>query len=159
MIRYLNNLNFLICDYIFIKCILIKLKQIWWFEVKLAFSKTAIDYIYERNEIFSDSDPNKFVVVMFFHSGGSWTIDICGNILELVEKHKILNEEENFIKWTDLKGGINKIEVYIEKDILPELINQKFILVDAAIGKLENGEKFGMLFIKKDDSVYHSMIY
>ena len=84
---------------------------------------------------------------------------VCGNILELVEKHKILNEEENFIKWTDFKESIDKIEVYIERDILPELINQNFILIDAAIGKLENGEKFGMLFIKKDDSVYHSMIY
>ena len=84
---------------------------------------------------------------------------VCGNILELVEKHKILNEEENFVKWTDFKGKIDKIEVYIEKEIIPELINQEFILIDAAVGKLQNGEKFGLLFIKKDDNVYHSMFY
>lgn len=125
----------------------------------LSFSKTAIDYISERNAIFTDSDPNKFVVAMFFHSGGSWTIDICGNILELVEKHKILNEEENFAKWTEFKEDIDKIEVYIEKVILPELINQHFILIDAAVGKLQNGEKFGLLFIKKENNVYHSMFY
>ena len=121
------------------------------------FSKTAIEYIYERNEIFNDSDPNKFVVAMFFYSGGSWTMAVCGNMLELVEKHKILNEEENFVKWTKFKENNDKIEVYIEKDIMPELINQHFILIDAAVGKLQNGEKFGMLFIKKDDDVYHSM--
>ena len=86
-------------------------------------------------------------------------MDICGNILELVEKHKILNEEENFAKWTEFEGNIDKIEVYIEKVIIPELINQKFILIDAAVGKLHNGEKFGLLFIKKDDNVYHSMFY
>ncbi len=86
-------------------------------------------------------------------------MDICGNILELVEKHKILNEEENFAKWTEFKGNIDKFEVYIEKVIIPELINQQLILIAAAIGKLQNGEEFGLLFIKKDDNVYHSMFY
>ena len=76
-----------------------------------------------------------------------------------MEKHKILNEEENFTKWTEFKGNLNKIEVYIEKVILPELKNQQFILIDAAVGKLQNGEKFGLLFIKKEDNVYHSMFY
>jgi len=76
-----------------------------------------------------------------------------------VEKHKILNEEENFTKWTEFKEDIYKIEVYIEKIILPELINQQFILIDAAVGKLQNGEKFGLLFIKKENNVYHSMFY
>lgn len=84
---------------------------------------------------------------------------VCGNMLELVEKHKILNEEKNFVKWTDFEGNIDNIEVYIEKDIMPELINQQFILIDAAVGKLQNGEKFGLLYIKKDDNVYHSILY
>ena len=84
---------------------------------------------------------------------------VCGNMLELVEKHKILNEEKNFVKWTDFEGNIDNIEVYIEKDIIPELINQTFILIDAAVGKLQNGEKFGLLYIKKDDNVYHSILY
>jgi hypothetical protein len=39
--------------------------------VILSFSKTAIDYISERNAIFNDSDPNKFVVAIFLYSGGS----------------------------------------------------------------------------------------
>lgn len=84
---------------------------------------------------------------------------VCGNMLELVEKHKILNEEKNFVKWTDFEGNVDNIEVYIEKDIMPELINQQFILIDAAVGKLQNGEKFGLLYIKKDDNVYHSILY
>ena len=81
----------------------------------------------------------------------------CGNILELVEKHKILDEEENFVKWTDFGENFEDVEVYIEKVIIPELIDQDFIIIDAAVGKLQNDEKFGMLFIKKDDDVYHSM--
>ncbi len=76
-----------------------------------------------------------------------------------MEKHKILNEEENFTKWTEFKEYIYKIEVYIEKVIIPELINQQFILIDAAVGKLQNGQKFGLLFIKKENNVYHSMFY
>ena len=86
-------------------------------------------------------------------------MDICGNILELVEKHKILSEAVNFTKWTEFEENFDKFEVYIEKVIIPELINQQLILIDAAVGKLQNGEKFGLLFIKKDDNVYHSMFY
>ena len=82
----------------------------------------------------------------------------CGNVLELVEKHKIINEE-HFVKWTDFEENIDNIEVYIEKDILPELISQHNFLIDAAIRELKNGNKFGLLFFKKDDNVYHSMFY
>jgi len=35
------------------------------------FSKTALNYIYERNAVFNDSKPNQFVVAIFFYSGGS----------------------------------------------------------------------------------------
>ena len=83
----------------------------------------------------------------------------CGNMLELVEKQKILDEEENFVKWTDFGENFEDVEVYIEKVIIPELIDQEFIIIDAAVGKLQNGEKFGMLFIKKDNDVYHSIMY
>ncbi len=80
-------------------------------------------------------------------------------MLELVEKHKILDEEENFVKWTDFDENFEDVEVYIEKVVIPELIDQEFIIIDAAVGKLQNGEKFGMLFIKKDNDVYHSIMY
>ena len=83
----------------------------------------------------------------------------CGNMLELVEKHKILDEEENFVKWTDFEENFEDVEVYIEKVVIPELIDQEFIIIDAAVGNLQNGEKFGMLFIKKDENVYHSIMY
>jgi len=83
----------------------------------------------------------------------------CGNMLELVEKQKILDEVENFVKWTDFGENFEDVEVYIEKVVIPELIDQEFIIIDAAVGKLQNGEKFGMLFIKKDNDVYHSIMY
>ena len=35
------------------------------------FSKTALDYIYERNTIFNESKPNQLVVAIFFYSGGT----------------------------------------------------------------------------------------
>jgi hypothetical protein len=82
----------------------------------------------------------------------------CGNVLELVEKNKIIKGED-FIKWTDFKECIDNIEVYIEKDILPDLITHENILIDAAIREFKNGNKFGLLFFKKDDGVYHSMFY
>jgi hypothetical protein len=78
----------------------------------------------------------------------------CGNVLELVEKHKILDDKTEFVKWTDFEKRNDKVEVYIEKTIISELVNQDFLLIDAAIGELPDGEQFGMLFIKKDDSVY-----
>ena len=44
----------------------------------------------------------------------------CGNVLELVEKYKVLEDYPEFIRWTEIEGQPN-VELYIEKDIIPEL--------------------------------------
>jgi hypothetical protein len=76
----------------------------------------------------------------------------CGNVLELVEKFKILEESENFIRWNEIEDVFD-IEVYIEKELLTELQEKKELLIDIAIGEV-NGEQIGFLFIKKKEDVY-----
>ena len=81
----------------------------------------------------------------------------CGNVIELVEMHKILDEKEEFIKWTEFDNissvGAN-LQVYIEKNELNELMKKNLIIIDAFIGETKNNEKIGLLFIKKDNNVY-----
>jgi len=81
----------------------------------------------------------------------------CGNFIELVEKYKLLDDDD-FVKLKDTEieneeFKTEHIEVYIEKNIIPELEEKPLTIVDAAIGEVK-GEKVGLLFIKKDSNVY-----
>lgn len=81
----------------------------------------------------------------------------CGNFVELVEKYKLLDDHD-FVKWKDIDVENEdfkdqRVEVYIEKEIIHELEKKPLIIVDAAIGEVE-GKKVGMLFIKKNSNVY-----
>ncbi|MHA1688431.1 MAG: hypothetical protein ACTSYC_04715 [Promethearchaeota archaeon] len=81
----------------------------------------------------------------------------CGNVVELVEKKKVYQDNE-FVSWknTNLNEIFNEpfdIEVFIEKKLLNELNQKPMIIIDAAIGETENGQ-IGMLFIKKNKDVY-----
>ena len=77
----------------------------------------------------------------------------CGNVIELVEMHKILDDKEEFIKWTEF-DNISSIEVYIEKNELNELMKKNLIIIDAFVGETKDNEKIGLLFIKKENNVY-----
>jgi len=76
----------------------------------------------------------------------------CGNVMELVEKNKVLEDIEDFVKWEEFKDDYN-IEVYIEKQILPEFTSQDLVVIDAAIGTA-GGNKMGMLFLQKDSKKF-----
>jgi len=76
----------------------------------------------------------------------------CGNVIELVEKYKVLDEKDDFIQWKEIEGNPN-IEVYIENDLISEFLEKELILIEVAIGEL-NGEQIGLLFIKKQEDVY-----
>ncbi|TKJ25454.1 MAG: hypothetical protein CEE42_07560 [Promethearchaeota archaeon Loki_b31] len=81
----------------------------------------------------------------------------CGNFVELVEKYKLLDDHD-FVEWKDIDIENENfkdqlVEVYIEKEIIPELEKKPLIIVDAAIGEVE-GKKVGLLFIKKNSNVY-----
>ena len=76
----------------------------------------------------------------------------CGNVLELVEKYKILEENENFTQWKEIEGD-PEIEVYIENEIISEYRDMELVFIDVAIGQIDD-EKIGMLFIKKKNDVY-----
>lgn len=79
-------------------------------------------------------------------------MSFCGNVLELVKKQKIEKEISDFIKWTEFEKvdpEDPRIEMYVEKKLLPELEEKDILEIDVAIGNLENGNKMGMLFIKK----------
>lgn len=84
-------------------------------------------------------------------------MSFCGNIVELVEKYKVYNDND-FIGWknTNIYEKLNndlEIEVYIEKKIIPQLEKKPLIIIDAAIGEV-SGNKVGILFMKKDYNVY-----
>jgi len=82
----------------------------------------------------------------------------CGNVIELVEKHKILDDKEEFIKWTEFDNISSSVsanlQVYIEKNELNELLKKNVIVIDAIIAENKNNEKIGLLFIKKENNVY-----
>jgi hypothetical protein len=76
----------------------------------------------------------------------------CGDVLELVEKYKVQEDYPEFVQWTDIEGQPN-VEVFIEKDIIPEMEKKDLILIDAVVGEV-NGKQVGMLFMKKTSNVY-----
>jgi len=81
----------------------------------------------------------------------------CGNVLELVEKHKVLDDKEEFLNWTEfgpVSSGNPNLQVYIEKSLIPELMEKDLILIDAIIGKTKSSKKIGLLFIRKENDVY-----
>ncbi|MFX0179278.1 MAG: hypothetical protein ACFE78_03760 [Candidatus Hodarchaeota archaeon] len=84
-------------------------------------------------------------------------MNFCGNVVELVEKYKVYNDDD-FIRWKDTNIYENiddclEIEVYIEKKIISELEEKPLIIIDAAIGEI-NGNKVGILFMKKNSYLY-----
>ena len=121
------------------------------------FSDKAVDYIHEQDQLFKEKNSKKLVVVLFYYSNESWLMSFCGNVVELVEKYKVYNDDD-FIEWkdTNVYENINnclEIEVYIEKKIIPQLEKKPLIIIDAAIGDV-SGNKVGILFLKKDSNVY-----
>ena len=81
----------------------------------------------------------------------------CGNVIELVEMHKILDDKEEFIKWIEfdnISSVSANLQVYIEKSLINELLKNNLIVIDAIIGETKNSEKIGLLFIKKENNVY-----
>lgn len=121
---------------------------------RISFSKKAMDYIIDEQQKI---ESEQLVVVLFFHSAETWTACFCGNFVELVEKHKILDDDD-FIKLKDSEIEnqqikASQIDVYIEKQIILELEENPLTIVDVAVGEVK-GEKIGMLFIKKDSNVY-----
>ncbi len=84
-------------------------------------------------------------------------MSLCGNFVELVEKFKLLDDND-FVKLNDTnieneQFKAEHIEVYIEKNIIPELEEKPLTIVDAAVGEVK-GKKVGVLFIKKNSNVY-----
>ncbi len=84
-------------------------------------------------------------------------MSLCGNFVELVEKFKLLDDDDFVqLKDTDIENEQLKakhIEVYIEKLIIPELEEKPLTIVDAVVGEVK-GKKVGLLFIKKKSNVY-----
>ncbi len=84
-------------------------------------------------------------------------MSLCGNFVELVEKFKLLHDDDfDKLKDADIENEQFKtehIEVYIEKKIIPELEDKPLTIVDAVVGEV-NGKKVGLLFIKKNSNVY-----
>ena len=76
----------------------------------------------------------------------------CGDVLELVEKYKVQEDYPEFVRWTEVEGQPN-VELYIEKDIIPEMEKKNLILIDVVVGEV-NGKQVGMLFMKKTSNVY-----
>ena len=37
----------------------------------------------------------------------------CGNMIELVEKHKVLDEKENFVQWKEIKDKSRHASGYL----------------------------------------------
>ncbi|MFX1387081.1 MAG: hypothetical protein ACFE9M_07700 [Promethearchaeota archaeon] len=84
-------------------------------------------------------------------------MSFCGNIVELVEKYKVVKDLD-FILWNDTNIGnyhseIEKIEIYIEEKVLEELENKPMVIIDAVTNKTKDS-KVGVLFMKKESNVY-----
>lgn len=78
---------------------------------------------------------------------------LCGNFVELVEKKKVLSDTD-FERWYDTNiNHSDDIEVYVEKNLIPELEEKPIIIISAAIGSVE-GKQVGVLFIKRDSNTY-----
>jgi len=76
----------------------------------------------------------------------------CGNVVELVKKSKMEKELSDFILWKRKNNG-KDFEVYIEKEIIPELKSKKKLFIDVAQGEIKDKE-ISILFFKKDSNVY-----
>jgi hypothetical protein len=76
----------------------------------------------------------------------------CGNVLELVEKYKVLEDYPEFMRWNKFEEQ-PYVDVYIEKDIIPEIEKKNLILIDVVVGEV-NGKQLGWLFMKKTSNVY-----
>lgn len=76
----------------------------------------------------------------------------CGNVVELVPKHKVLRDKKGFTKWEDLEDNYG-VEVFLENEVIPEFQKKSEVLIDAALGQVD-GRKMGMLFIQKGSNVY-----
>ena len=68
-------------------------------------------------------------------------MSLCGNFVELVEKFKLLDDDD-FVKLkdTDIENEqfkVEHIEVYIEKLIIPELEEKPLTIVDVAVGEVK----------------------
>ena len=74
-------------------------------------------------------------------------MSFCGNVLELVEKDKVLEDYPEFVKWNNNEEETD-IEVYLEKSIVPELEKKGLILIDAIVSEVK-GNKVGLLLMKK----------
>ena len=107
------------------------------------------------NSNLENDSLEKHVLVMFFYSSNAWAgAFFCGNVLELVKKKKLLEESQDFIKWTEFKDNFNQIEVYIEKDLIPEIEQNEEMFIDAFITNMKGKDK-GFFFIKnKNNDVY-----
>ena len=117
---------------------------------KVSFTKTALDFIHEQQAINS---LDNLVVAFFYYSSESWMMAFCGNVIELVEKKKVLDGYPEFVKYNNISSD-SSVEVYVEKSILPELEQKELILVDA-IQSESNGKKVGLLFMKRlNDDTY-----
>ena len=81
---------------------------------------------------------------------------ICGNFVELIEAHKV-KDDEDFILWDASQNEDNNegldFDVYIENKIVEELSHKQLLLIDATRGK-SDGKEVGMLFIKSDKDKY-----
>jgi hypothetical protein len=81
---------------------------------------------------------------------------VCGNFVELIEAHKV-KDDEDFILWNTNQNEDDNasldFDVYIENKIVEELSHKQLLLIDATIGKVE-GKEVGMLFIKSDKDKY-----
>lgn len=119
---------------------------------KITVTEPALEYIIERNKLMNKKTVEKLVLAIFYYSTRSWTSIFCGNVVELVEKHKVLDDSIKFIPW-NYDNKYNDVEIYIEESIIPELTIEALITIDVAIGLIK-GEKFGLFFIKKDPNVY-----
>lgn len=76
----------------------------------------------------------------------------CGNVVELVPKHKVMSDKKGFTKWNKLADNYG-VDVFLENDVISELQNKSEVLIDAALGNV-NGKEMGMLFIQKGSNVY-----
>ena len=124
---------------------------------KLIFSDEALEFIHEQSAEFKRQGLDKPVVALFYYSTESWLMSFCGNVVELVEKDKVVNDMD-FFQWNDTNIGnyhseIEKVEIYIEEKVLEELENKPMVIIDA-VTKETKDSKVGMLFMKKESNVY-----
>jgi len=78
----------------------------------------------------------------------------CGNVIELIERYKILEDSGDFVSWKEIENNPD-IEVFIEKSVISDLEEKEKVIIDAVVGDTIHGP-IGMLFIKNEKDVYGS---